>query len=311
MGLVKKFKVSAFPVMDGAVVRGRDQYAIAMKKTSGNILLDKGDLHIILQKPILFLRGIISLFENGILWSKMLEYSANYFDKEEMSSSDVELLSKSEWNDKQDRIKAENSQKWLTFVGILILVLIGILSIFIVPTYVSSAFFNNVSEGSWIWFNVIECIVRLVMCVIYLAIFKASGGVFNKFRQYSSALHKTMNCFEAGDEISLENVRRASDFHPRSTLYMAFLTILIFSIGLIFIKMDNIIFAFLIRVGILIASISLSYEISRLFGMFNGKVARGLAMIFGMWIETFEVSEPDDMQLYVAITAVKNAMIEG
>jgi len=74
--------------------------------------------------------------------------------------------------------------------------------------------------------------------------------------------------------------------------------------------MDNLLIAFLIKLGILILSINISYEISRLFGMFNGKFSRVLAMIFGMWVEFLTTSEPDDMQLYIAIAGVENSMIE-
>jgi len=44
---------------------------------------------------------------------------------------------------------------------------------------------------------------------------------------------------------------------------------------------------------------------------YNSDASRAVAMILGMWSEKFIISEPDDLQIYVAITAVRNAMIEG
>jgi len=311
MGLIKTFKIGALPVIDGVVAEGREQYAIAIKKSNGNILLDKGEKKSILKLPLVFIRGIIALIESGILACKMLLYSAEYFDNEEKNDGDSEILSKEEWLNKQDRIKAESSQNWLVFIGILILLLMAISGFFILPVFISSMFFDNVREESWLLFNVVECASRIILLILYFVIFNFLGGIFRKIRQYHSAANKAINCFEAEKELSLANVKNSSGFHPRSAIFIFFLTVVICSIALIFIKMDNLVLALLIRLLVLILAINISFEISRFFGMFNGKVSRIFAMVFGMWIEKFSISEPDDMQLYVAITAVNNSMIEG
>jgi len=311
MGLIKTFKVGVQPVIDGVVAKGRGQYAIAIKKTNGNILLDKGKLNFISRKPLIFIRGIISFFENCMLSSKMLAYSADYFDNEEKNAGDEEFLSKEEWLNKQDRIKAENTHGWLIFSGILFLMLIAIIGFFILPVLISSLFFDNAGDNSWFWFNVVEGCSRILLSILYLVIFKSLGGMFSKFRHYQAAGNKAVNCFEAGKELSFGNVKNSSKFHPRSAEYILFLSIIICSIALMFIKMDNFFVALLIRMLVLVLSINVAYEISRLFGMFNGKISRTIVMIFGMWIEFFTLTEPDDMEIYIAITAVKNSMTEG
>jgi len=311
MGLIKTFKVSALPVIEGVVARGRDQYAISMKKTNGNILLDKGNVKFVSQMPLIFIRGIISFFETISLTCKMLTYSADYFDKEEKAVSDYELLSKEEMLNKQDRLKAESANKWLIFSSSLIFMLLAIVAFFILPVFISSAFFDNVREENWMLFNVVECVSRIVLLISYFGIFKISGGFIKKIRQYHTAANRAINCFESGIELSYPNVKASKTFHPRSPAYLLFLTVVISSIALIFIKIDSLVLALLIRLLIIVLSINVAYEISRLFGMFNGKVSRFFAMIFGMWIEAFTFEEPDDMQTYVAITAVKNSMVEG
>lgn len=310
MGLVKTFKVGAFPVNEGVLVRGRNHYDVAIKKSNGNILLDKGNIKFISRLPIIFIRGIISMIENGALWIKMLLYSAEYFDLEEQNDEDIELLSKEEFLNKQDRIKAENAQSWLIFSVILISLLILTATFFILPSYVASMFFDNVREENWLWFNVVKYSSRVILMYLYFIMFKSLGGIFKKTRQYNCASKKAMNCFELGKELTLENVRNSSGLHPRSLEYILILTVILYSVACIFIKLDNLFLDILIKLGILILSINISYEVSRLFGMFNGKFSRTLAMIFGMWVECFTVTEPSDMQIYIAIAGVENSMIE-
>lgn len=310
MGLIKTFKIGAMPIIQGVVARGRNNYAIALEKTNGNILLKKGKINFISSKPIIFIRGIISMFETGALWVKSLLYSGNYFDEEQKDFGDLEVLAKEEYLKKQDRIKAENSQSWLVFGVIFILLLCALFGFFMLPVFISSLFFDNVVENNWIFFNVVECVSRLLIFIIYFAIFKSLGGKFAKIRNFHCAINKTINCFEAEKELSVGSVKLESKFTPRSTDFIMFLAVLICSVATIFIKMEGLVLALIIRLGIFILSVGVAYEISRLFGMFNGKFSRALAMIFGMWIEVFTVSEPTYEEYYIVITAVKNSMIE-
>lgn len=310
MGLVKTFKVGGFPVKEGVLVRGRNHYDIAIKKSNGNILLDKGNINFKSKLPIIFVRGIISAFENGALWIKMLLYATGYFDSEEINESDTEVLSKSEYLNKQDKIKAENSQRWLIFSGMLILLLLATVVFFIVPVYVARAFFDNVRDENWLWFNVIRYSTGVALMYIYFIVFKLLGGIFKRTRQYNCAIKKAINCFESGKELTLENVKASSSFHARSVEYILVLTVIFYSVANVFIRLDSLFLALLIRLGILILSINVAYEVSRLFGMFNGKISKALAAICGMWVEAFTITEPDDMQIYIAIAGVENSMIE-
>ncbi len=310
MGIVKAFKMDAKPVIGGVVASGKNNYAIALKKSSGNILLDKGKINFVSNLPIPFVRGIIALIEKGSLWCKMLMYSANYFDNEDVVEESMEILSRKEILDRENKQKIENVTNFATFLGILCVMAIAILGFFILPVYISSMFFNNVEDGSWLLFNIVQCCVRMAILMMFFVVIKCAGGRVAETRRYCVAINKTINCYEKGRELSLENVKKSSGFLPRSFVYVLFLTLVIFSVSLIFIKLENLVLALLVRFGILLLSIGISYEISRFFGMFNDVFFRGLAFVFGMWIELFTTSEPNDMEMYVAITAVKNSMIE-
>lgn len=310
MSLVKSFKVWASPVIDGVVVRGRGKFSVVIKKADDNILLDEGKANSISKAPLVFIRGIIAAFENLFLLCKMLFYSTEYFDSVKPSFGDTGLLSRREQLIKEDMEKAEKSQKSLAFGLSLFCVIIGIIVFLVVPIFISSLFIDNARDGNWLIFNTIKCVIRIIFLILFFVAFKYCGGMFNTIRQYNAAINKAMNCFENGKEMLVNNAKEESAFHPRADLYVLFLTVVIFSIALIFVKMDGLILAILIRLGILVLSIGVAYEISRFFGMFNGKLLRSIAMICGMWTEFFTIDEPTDTQLYMAIVAINNSMTE-
>lgn len=310
MALIKTFKVGAQPIIDGVMIRGRNKYSIAMKKTSGNILLDKNEIKFVSTLPIIFIRGIISSIESAMLSIKSLLFSAEYFDNEVMSEGDDLIASKAERLMIEDEKKAKNAEEWLKFSGILLALVIAILVFLIVPPVIASNIFDNSEFPKSVYFGLVEGGIRVLLYFIYLVIFKILGGRVKSFRRYHAAEHKAINCFEAGKELSIENVKAESSLHPRCGFLILFYTIVISSIIFSFLTIENLIFAILLRLIVLALSIGISYEISRLFGMFNGKVSRVLNLILGMWIEKFTVEECDDIEAFISLTALKTAMTE-
>lgn len=311
MGLIKTFKPGAQPVIDGVMIRGRKKYAIAMKKSSGNILLDKEKVNFVSSKlPIPLIRGIISSIESFLLSMKVLIFSANYFDHEEKSFGDTMISSNADYYTVADAKKAEEAQSWLVFSGVLVLLVAFLALIFIAPVFIASMFFNNFDSNQWLNFNITEAIARAVLYIAGLFIFKLFFAKFRNFGKYHAAEHMTLNCFELGQELSLENVKKCSKFHPRCGVNIFTYIFVIFSVSTIFLRVDNLLLALLFRFLILLGSIGLGYEISRFFGMFNGKFSRAVATIFGMWTELFTLDTPSDIEIFIAITALNNSMIE-
>jgi len=310
MALIKTFKVGAQPIVDGVMIRGRNKYSIAMKKTSGNVLLDKNEVKFVSTLPIIFIRGIISSIESGILSIRSLLFSTEYFDNEVRSEGEDLIASKAEALMLEDEKKAKNAEGWLKFAGILIALGIATLLFFIIPPLIASKMFDNSEFPKSVYFGLLEGGVRILLYIIYLLIFNFLGGRVKSFRRYHAAEHKAINCFEAGRELTVENVKAESYFHPRCGFLILFYTIAISSIIFSFLTIKNLFIAILLRLVVLALSIGISYEISRLFGMFNGKVSRTLNLILGMWIEKFTVEECDDIEAFIALTALKTAMAE-
>lgn len=308
----KKPKIGGQAVIEGVMMRGPKKYAVAIKKYNGNVVLDKGDVSSIKDKvkilnfPIL--RGIVSFFESMSLGMKTLIYSADYFDMEEKNTEDKFVVSKEEEISVENRAKIDRQQGWVVFVSLLLAIIFCVAVFFILPTFVASLFFNNVDVNDRIWFNVIEGGIRIALFFIYLLLISLMNDIKRVF-EYHGAEHKTINCFEAGEELTVENVKKYSRFHPRCGTSFIFVVMLISIVVFAFFKSDNLILTILERIVLLPVVAGISYEVISFFGMLKGKIGRALAMP-GMWFQCFTTREPDDLQIFIAITALKGAIDE-
>ena len=137
---------------------------------------------------------------------------------------------------------------------------------------------------------------------------------------YHGAEHKTIRCYEAGLELTTENVRTQTRLHPRCgtsfLLIVMILSILIFSVasslllsvvpalaeiqGTIGYRLIMIVF----KLFLIPLVVAFSYEINRLVGRYDNWLTR--IMTFpGMWFQRFTTKEPDDSMIEVAITALR------
>lgn len=310
MSAVKR--VGGQAVIEGVMMRGPKNYAVAIKKYNGNIVLNKGEAESITDKfpflKLFIIRGIVGFFESLILGAKTLIFSANYFDLEEKSLEDKVLVSKTEEVSNEEREKLDKQQGWVVFSATVLSIIFCIGLFFILPTFVANLFFNNVDSDQRIWFNVIEGGIRILLFFFYLFLVSKMSDVRRVF-EYHGAEHKTINCYEAGEELTVENVKKYSTLHPRCGTSFLFIVMIVSIIVFAFFKSDNLILTLLERVILLPVIAGVSYEIIRFFGMFKGKFGRALVMP-GMWFQCFTTREPDDLQIFVAITAL-NAAIYG
>ena len=87
----KRINVGGQAVIEGVMMRGPKKYAVAIRKSNGNVLLDKGDVHSITERfkflKIFIIRGIVAFFESMTLGMKTLLFSADYFDTEEKAKA--------------------------------------------------------------------------------------------------------------------------------------------------------------------------------------------------------------------------------
>lgn len=308
----KRPKVGGQAVIEGVMMRGPKKYAVAIKKYNGNVVLDKGEVKSVKDKVnilnLFILRGIVAFFESLVLGMKTLIFSADYFDMQEKSLEDKFVVSKEEEILAENRAKIDRQQGLVVFISLSLAIVFSIGLFFIFPTFIASLFFNNVDTNERIWFNVIEGGMRIALFFIYLLLISLMKDIQRVF-EYHGAEHKTINCFEAGEELTVENVKKYSRYHPRCGTSFIFIVMVISIVVFAFFKSDNLILTILERIVLLPLVAGISYEIISFFGMLKGKLGRALTMP-GMWFQCFTTREPDDLQIFIAITALKGALDE-
>ncbi len=256
-----------------------------------------------------FIRGFIGFIESMILGYKCLMESAEKtgFDdtlnvEEHMSKFDIWLTK-------------HFGPKMMAVIGTVAAVLgfaLAFLLFFLLPTLIFN--FINSNNSVSMWKTVIEGAIRIVIFVTYMALVANMKDV-KRLYMYHGAEHKSIFCFEKGEELTVENVRKQRRFHPRCgtsfIFVMIILSILISSI-VIFIfpnlKDETALWMF-VKLLIIPVIMSIGYEFIKYAGTHNNVLVKVLSAP-GLWMQRITTKEPTDDIIEVGIAALK-AVLES
>lgn len=289
----EKKNIGGQAVIEGVMMRAPNKFVIAVRQPDGTIAVKRDDIKLdsnkILKKPII--RGLIGLYDALVLGIKALNFSAEKAMPEEFE-------------------KNGKTSKMETFFSIFLGIALGILLFLYLPlqiTELSKKLFPIV-EHSFLVFNLVDGVLRIIFFVIYLLIISQMKDIKRVF-SYHGAEHKCIYAYEAGKELTVENARCMSRFHPRcgTSFLLIVLIVSIFVFSLI--PKDS---HFLIKFGSRIICMPLiagiSYEILKLSGKHAGNVIVKILIAPGLWLQKITTREPDDAMLEVAMVSIKEAL---
>ena len=160
--------------------------------------------------------------------------------------------------------------------------------------------------------NVLEGCVRVILFLLFMWSVSHMKDIRRTF-EYHGAEHKTIFCYEAGEELTVENVRKQGKYHPRCGTSFMFVLIIIATIvsSIVFsiIDITNPFLRMLAHLILLPLVVGISYEFNRYAGRSESLLSRALRWP-GLMVQHLTVFEPDDSMIEVAITAMK-AVIPG
>lgn len=282
---IKKTSIGGQALFEGILMKGPHETSIAVRKPDGQIEKKIIDRTVVSEKyPIFnypFFRGIAALYDAIKNGTKAIDYSLSFVEEEEEESKAMEL-----------------------FYSILSIIMI--ISFFIIfffmPTWFSNLFKDKIS--SIVVLNLIEGLVRVVLFLAYVMSISQLKDIKRVF-EYHGAEHKTIACYEAGEELTVENVRRHSKLHPRCGTSFMFNMVLISAIILSFFGWPNPILRVATRILIIPFLMGITYELNRWMGRSDSWLAKILAKpgMFVQYIGT--VREPNDDMIEVAIEAME------
>lgn len=281
-----KFNYGGQAVIEGVMMRGQYHSAIAVRKVDDSIsLLEEevkmwSDSYPILKKPII--RGAVALVETMIMGIKSLNYSAIEYGEEEEQLTTKELV--------------------LT-MGFAIVLTVGLF--IVLPAFLLR--FIQAYISSNLVLNLVEGLIKISFFILYILGISWMDDIKRVFA-YHGAEHKTINCYEAGEELTVDNVAKHSRIHARCgtnfLLIVLITSIFVFS----FFGRPPFFQRILIHVAIMPLVAGLSYELIRKAGQDDcHPVFRWLAKP-GMLLQNLTTQEPDHEQIEVAIRALMSVV---
>lgn len=309
-----KTSVGGQALIEGVMMQGPLGIATAVRKTDGDIVVKNHefnhlrDKHKFWELPVI--RGMVNFVESMILGYRMLMYSAEASGMEDLED-----------------VKMNKFEKWLTdklgnkFMDILmgIATVLGFALAFVIFFYLPVLAFNKLNQafdGSLTpWQGTIEGVMKILIFVIYIALVSQMKDIKRTF-MYHGAEHKSIACYEAGKELTVENVRESCRFHPRCGTSFIFV-MLIFSI--IFSTVLSKIFPSIAQVRVLwmllkLAFIPLLMGIGYEFIKYAGKHDNLLVKILsapGLWMQRLTTKEPTDDIIEVGIESLKAVITDN
>lgn len=294
----KKTSIGGSAIIEGVMMRGPSKMAIAVRKPDSEIIVDISDVKlkssVFRKTPII--RGVVNFFDSMVTSVKALMYSAEFFDIEE----EEEKPSKFEaWLEKK---LGDNLKTVVIYTSVIISLCLSIGLFFLLPSLITN-FLYRFFEYNQVVRSLIEGAIRISIFLVYLLICSKQKDV-NRVFQYHGAEHKTIFCYESGEELTVENCRKQSRLHPRcGTSFLVFvmlISIIVFS----FVGITQPFLRAAIKLLCLPLIAGLSYEVIKLAGRSDNKLVCVISKP-GMWLQYITTKEPDDAMLEVAIAAMK------
>lgn len=300
----KMTSIGGQAVIEGVMMRGPHKMAIAVRKSDGEIVMEEKDVKkhpIIAKLPLV--RGFFSFFNSLIIGVQAISFSAKFFDEGDPAGS----------NKKDRKTKSDNNEGELSNFAIAVSVIISlglsILLFFVLPNFLSNTVVTNKEENPLLY-NIIEGIIKIAIFISYLVLVSNLSDMKRVF-EYHGAEHKTIFCYENGEELTVENVKKYTRFHPRcGTSFLLFVVIISIIVHMFLKVYENGWYNVGLRLLCLPLIAGLSYEIIKFAGKSKSKFVTWLNAP-GMWLQRLTTREPDDSQIEVAIKSLKAVIPEN
>ncbi len=304
-------RVGGQAVIEGVMMKSGDNMAIASRMPDGSILVQKKRFtsarqkHKILNLPII--RGVVNFVEMMKLSYTTMDASTAALGLEDEEPSKFE-----KWLSEKLHV---DIMTVVMVIGIILGLGLAVALFIILPTASGngiSKLVELITDGKFVLANhqilraVVEGVFKVAIFLLYLWLVSLMKDIRRVF-EYHGAEHKAVFCYEAGLELTPENVAKFKRFHPRCGTSFMFFMILIGIIVGCFITVNNTILRSLIKLALLPITVGVGYEIIRFAGSHDNFLIRAISAP-GLWVQRITTKEPDVSQMECAIAALKSAI---
>lgn len=301
--ILRKTSIGGQALIEGIMMRGPKQSAMAVRNPQGEIVLEKWDNVPADKKPnfidklkkVPIIRGVFNFASAMAMGYKSL-----------MKSAEIAGF--------EDEAEKEESKGLMAVVGVIAAILGVVLSVglfIFLPTFIYDLISKLIPflRGKIFLKSLFEGILKIVVLVGYMALVSRMNDIKRTF-QYHGAEHKTIFCYEAGLDLTVENVRKQGRFHPRcGTSFLIVMVIVGIFIGLLIPAGLPSLLRTAIKILLLPVTMGLGYEFIKFAGKSDNKITKILSAP-GLWMQRITVLEPTDDMIECAIAAVNEVIPE-
>ncbi len=297
-GRITHTHIGGQAVIEGVMMRGKVNWAVAVRRPAGDIYLEEHDLQTAvskrpwLGKPVV--RGVVALWETLSLAMKAFAVSA-----EQAAETEEEKLGS-------------------TAIGFTMLLGVALaIGIFIVlPALATNLVVGGADERPLAW-NVVDGVLRIVAFVGYIALISRMRDIQRVFA-YHGAEHKTIHAFEHGIPLETESIQRFRTSHVRCGTSFLLMVMVIALIVYSLVPIKSILaglgaegriastaLAVAVRLLFLPVIAGLAYEAVKLAGRNPDRPWVKLLLWPGMQLQRMTTREPEDSMIEVAVVAMR------
>jgi uncharacterized protein YqhQ len=274
-------------LIEGVLMRGRDAIAVALRHPDGQIVyaterLDSG-FHGTRWSKAPFIRGLVVLYETLIVGTRWLVRSANVQAQEEgveLGRGSIALM-----------------------LGLTLVAGVGIFFLF--PLLVATITAANVENG--LVQHLIEGLVRVGIFLGYLALIGRAPDIRRVF-QYHGAEHMTIHALEAGDPLTVAEVRKYPTAHQRCGTEFLVVVILLSIVAFSIVGRQQLVIMIVSRILLIPVIASVGYEILRFGARHRGNLIVKVLLYPGLIVQMITTKQPTDDMIEVAIVSMEQAL---
>ena len=296
-------KVGGQALLEGIMMRSGDDVAISVRSADGTIRskrrkwISVRKRNKILALPLI--RGVVSFVE-----SMILSFST--------TNDGVDMLGIEEEETKFEKWLRKKFGAGLMDVLMPVTIVLALLLAACIFIYLPSLFGGLIAKlfggDLGIWQSVLEGVLKVLIFVGYILLISLMPDIRRTF-EYHGAEHKSIFCYEAGEELTVENVRKYKRFHPRCGTSFMFVMIIIGIIIGFFIPFQGTLLRAVCKLLLLPLTVGIGFEFLMFAGKHDNFLVRALSAP-GILMQRITTKEPSDDQIEVAIKSLKLAIPE-
>ena len=288
---MKYARIGGQAVIEGVMMRCGEDYAVAVRKSDGEIEVKKdryrglvARLHL---QHIPVLRGMFAFVDSMVLGMSTLTFSAGFYEDEE---------------EEKEAGKDESPSGLMMGLTVAFSILIAVFLFMLTPYFISGLFGRYIRSSFLL--ALVEGLLRIAIFLIYMIAVSRLKDIQRVF-MYHGAEHKTISCIEAGLELTPENAAKCSRLHKRCGTSFLLIVMIVSIVCFMFIRTRDRLLRLGLRIVLIPVIAGISYELIQFAGRSDSPLVNALSAPGLLLQKCLTTREPDRQMLEVAIASIE------